>query len=115
MADEITALEGDGVGNYQLLFIYPIITPQQINGQNVVPTPSANLPQLASLILSQSQKASLDQGTSAFEVITLYAGNNLTNPQLVARGQSIYASRAAHYATRYAAIYKYAGAQIDAS
>lgn len=116
MANEITSGPGDGKGNYPLLFIFPIATPIEWNGTaaNVIPTPSANLPIWAVDIVTQTEKDSLDAGTSMFYVYSPFRTDGLTGPQMVAQAQALYAQVMTKALAKYENIYKYPGNRIDA-
>lgn len=110
MANEITALEGDGSGKYSLLFLYAIETPRTYDNAagtptNPVPTPSADLPALAADILTSAEKAALDGGTSMFEVVSIERAGGLSGAALLSRAQEVYASKKADALARYNATY----------
>lgn len=113
MANEITALEGTGDNDYRILLLYPIATPKQVMGSNVIPTPSANLPSLGQQILTASEKAALDEGTLAFEVISFHKQPGMTNTQLAARAREIYAAKLTAFQSDYTKRYEFSGVRIN--
>lgn len=114
MANEITALEKSPDGTIAILFLYPIATPKVVGGQNVIPTPSAGLPPIAAAVLTAPEKAALDDGTSAFEVVS-FQHQGIAGAVLLAKVRSLYASRLSAAATRYATQYQFAGSRFDAA
>jgi len=87
-----------------LLFLYPVASPIQVGGTNVVPTPSNGLPEIGGRVLDQSEKDALDAGTWAFEVVSYTVrpeDQSMTNAQHLARAQEIYASRLATWLAAY--------------
>ncbi len=120
MANEILVLEGNGERDYALLFLYPIAAPAQVtppggSATNVVPTPSSLLPSVAVPLLSTPEKAALDAGTAAFEVVNFTAAEGLSGAELIARAQDLYTRRAQAAAARYEARYRYIGTRLSAS
>jgi hypothetical protein len=115
MANEITVLDGDSQREYRLLFLYPIAAPAQVGGSNIVVTPSATLPDYASSILTTQEKADLDGGTKAFEVITFRKDVGLTGPQLAAAARAKYATRRAEYLADYAVWFAHIGTRLNES
>lgn len=115
MANEITVLEGRFDRTYKLVFLYPITTPVQLSGQNVVPTPSADLPETAKVILSQAEMDNLDNGLLAFEVTTFRAQPGLAGAALLARVREIYSSRKSLFDIFYDRKYAYIGTRVDAA
>ena len=96
MANEITVLESDGSFRFSLFLIFPIASPKQVSGANVVPTPATNpdatsaLPTIAGQVLSTAEKAALDGGTAAYRVIQFRKDTSLTNAQLLALARQKY-------------------------
>lgn len=115
MANEILAMERQPDGDYELVFLYPIPTPKQINATNVVPTPSSTLPALAVLALSAGEKSALDAGTAAFGVISFKRDPALTGGALLAKIQSLYTLRKNAFDADYALRYEFAGNRYDAA
>ena len=113
MANEITALEQHGI-NLSLLFLYPIASPKQVGGVNVVPTPSSDMPSLASLAITQPEKDSLDAGDAAWETHDLRIVVGATAGQLLAAAQSLYAEKKAAFLAAYAARLVWAGTRVNA-
>jgi hypothetical protein len=119
MADEILVLEGDGNGTrYELLMLFPISTPKQVGGQNVIPTPverdDANVALYPFTLLTQAERDALDAGTSYYVRRQFGKIPGLTNPQLVALAQAMYASIADEIETAYVNRYAHIGVRIDA-
>lgn len=114
MANEITVLERTGRRTLRALFLYPIPTPKQVGGQNVVPTPSAGLPDIAQAVLAQAEKDALDAGTAAWDAVTFHPAANQTNQERLAALRRIYASRQADFDADYQRRYQFAGLRFDA-
>lgn len=112
MANEITALQGNN-GSYTLLFLFPIASPAQAGGANIVEKASASLPAHAQAILSQAEKDAIDDGTLAWEAIDFQTSPGMTNPQLAARAREMYASRKAAFATEYASRNRWLGQRLN--
>ena len=96
--------------------IYPITTPKQVDGANVVPTPSSGLSDLAlQLATLHGHIAGLDAGTFQYEFqeVNLAGLESATGPQLVAFVQSIYAERLPTIEAEYQARYRFTGAAVD--
>ncbi len=108
MADEILVLEGDRHERYQVLVLFPVATPAQAGGANVVPTPAAGLPAPVAALLTATERSALDNGTLAYRMVRISKDAGLSNAQLAARLQTVYAAQLAdfnaEYATRYAHI-----------
>lgn len=118
MADEITKLDGDGKLKANMLFIYRNITPPtyKISGggtQAVISTPSANLPAMAALILSAAEKAALDTGTDAFELVHIDVGDATSNIDVLAQARALYAKKKADFISELARKYKRAGQRFN--
>lgn len=114
MANEITVLQGDGGERYSFVFGFPIASPKQIGGSNIVVTPSADLPAIAATVFAQADKDALDAGTAAFEVASMSRDPSLTLADFKAAVQGYYARRQAAFNAAYASKYEYAGLQINA-
>jgi hypothetical protein len=112
MANEIVALEqnGDDIG---VLFLFPIGVPKQIAGANVVPTPSTNLPAVASAVLTAPEKAQLDAGTLAFTTMS-FKRNGIAGAALLAHVQSVYADALTEFTANYNTRYSLAGNRYSA-
>lgn len=108
MANEITVIEQAGA-DLALVFLYPIATPLQVGGANVVPTPSVGLPALAAVVFQSAEKAALDAGTAAFEVVSLTPDPALSPAQLLARAKVIYAAALAAFTSAYQLRYRWSG------
>lgn len=115
MANEIIVMEQAADGLFELCFLYPIPSPIQINGSNVVVTPSAELPPIASAVMSAGEKTALDNGTAAFEPETFRRDPALTGGALLTKVQALYAQRKSEFDTRYAQRYEFAGDRFNAS
>jgi hypothetical protein len=125
MADEILVLEGDPSERYRLLMLFPLDgqggnpSPVQAGGSNVVPTavPRADgsNPDWPFSLLTAAELFGLDGGTLAYRVVRMRKEPGLTNSQLIARVQAIYAERHADFNAEYSARYQYIGTRVDAS
>ena len=115
MADEILVLEGDRDERYRMLMLFPIASPAQAGGSNVVPTPSSDLDSTAADLLTAGEISALDGGTLAYRMTSMHKEPGLTNPQLVARVQAIYAAQLADFEAEYAVRYAHIGTRVDAS
>lgn len=115
MANEITSGPGDGQGNYPLLLLFPIAAPKVWVDTviQVVPTPSATLPDWAVALLTTEEKAALDSGDGMFRVVIIHAIAGLTNPQLATRAREIYTEQLTDALAWYANVYKYPGNRIN--
>jgi hypothetical protein len=120
MANEITILEGNGSFRFGLFLIFPIASPQQVGGANVVPTPATNddgtsaLPPMADTVLAAAEKAALDAGTAAYRVIQFRKDPTLTGAQLLALVRQKYAEEEADFSRWYSQTYLHAGQRLDA-
>ena len=118
MANEITVIDEGDVTNgkrlLNLLLIYPIDTPHEVvTGVNVVVTPSEGLPELVTAAVTQTEKDDLDSGDAAFEVINFRAPSGMTNPQILAKAQTVYATRKAAFEAKYTARFSRTGQRFD--
>ena len=104
MANEITVLEGSGGLKRNLLFLYAI-TPAEVNGVTQVPTPSNGLSDIAANILLAGEKAALDNGSAAFEVVQIEVVDGKTNAELKAEAQAFYTNKKLDYLARHARKY----------
>lgn len=112
MADEITGLTGTS-NNYSLLFLYTITTPIKINTVNVVDTPSSDLPSIAATVLTAQEKADLDIGILAFEVVQLGGISGASGAELLVLARSMYVTSETAYLKKYADKYKYSGSRFN--
>ena len=116
MANEITKLDGDGGLNANLLFLYPL-TPITYTGSagtvTVIPTPSTDLPEIANNVLGVAEKAALDDGSSAFEVVKMTVPDALSNTQLLTNARALYAKRMADFIERHTRAYNRAGQRFN--
>ena len=115
MANEIIVMEQDNQGNFSLCFLYPIATPKQVNGTNIIVTPSSELPAIAAAVTTVGEKTALDNGTGAFQITSFKRDPTLTGPALLAKVQAVYALRKSEFDARYAAQYELAGNRYNAS
>lgn len=114
MANEIIVMDSDDQGLFLLCFLYPIAVPKQINGSNIVVSPSNSLPPIAAAVTSAGEKTTLDSGQGAFEVISFRRDPALFGASLLAKVQAIYALRKQEFDARYAAQYEFAGSRFNA-
>jgi len=120
MANEITVVGGDGRQLLSLLLLYPIATPATYIDadsieQTIIETPSAGLPTIGAAILTIAEKAALDAGTLAFEVVPFGPDPGLNNPQLLASAQDLYARKRTAFELAYARRYWHLGDRFDGS
>ena len=122
MADEIVVLEGGRDDVYEILLLYPVVTPSTINGvDDANPSncdflkPSSDLPLAAQAILSTAEKAAIDDGTSTWQTFPFHKHLGLTNGQLAAQLQSVYTRALALYTEKYIAAFQHVGAKINAT
>jgi len=118
MANEITKLGGDGGINATLLFIYrnlTAITYQDSLAQTVtvIPTPSSDLPAMAANILTTAEKASLDTGVDAFELVSMPVIDAMTNVELLAAARALYLTKKAAFVDRLTRTYNRAGQRFN--
>lgn len=117
MANEITILDvpGSGTNAYsaRILFRYDITSPVIVSGNTVVESFSSDLPYMAALALTQSEKSALDTGSSAFEIKRYHYNESATTVQIVnfLRGQ--YSTSKAAFDTYYERRYRYLGQRIN--
>ncbi len=124
MANEITVLEQGANRSAQLFFIYPIASPAQVGGSNMVPTPATGqdnlgnsvsvLPDIAERVLTPPEKASLDAGTSVWEIVTFRPAVGLTGAQLITEARRVYAANKSAFDTRYLRRFGRAGQRFNA-
>ena len=100
VSNEITVLEGSGGLKRSLLFLYAI-TPADVNGVTQVPTPSDGLSPIAATILVAGEKAALDNGSAAFEVVSMEVVEGKTNAELKVEAQAFYAIKKVDYLIRH--------------
>ena len=118
MANEITKLKSNNL-NAELLFIYRSITaPTYTDADSatitVVASPSSTLPAEAVGLLSVAEKAALDAGTDAFEVVEMEISESLTNPQLLAAAQALYTVKQSAFQSHLTSTYHKFGFRLDA-
>lgn len=117
MANEITKLDGDGGLKATLLFLYQITAPVYVidggGNQTVIATPSTDLPEMAGLILTSAEKAELDAGTLAFEVVSLSVTDAKTGPELLVDARALYAKRKTRFVELLARKYNRAGLRFN--
>lgn len=119
MANEITLLDArssptDGTF-VNVCFRYDIAVPKQVGGATVVVTPSAALPTLAAQALAPAEKAALDTGTAAFEIVEFHYNTAETGLQNLTRLRSVYATRKAIFDAAYTRRFQRAGTQFSAT
>lgn len=119
MANEITIMEGVSF-RFSLFLIFPIATPVQVGGANVVPTPATDpdgnsaLPPIANSVLTIAEKTALDGGTAAYRVIQFRKDASLTNAQLLTLVRQKYAEELAKFNQQYTQTYRHAGLRVSA-
>lgn len=123
MAREIMCL-GRPDGTYRLLFFYQIATPIALpgwdgsveqGGANVVPSPSSSLPEDVAGEFTTAEKAALDDGTWAFQVVEGFLDTlNVDGATFTSMVQVRYAAEKAAYLAEYADRYKNYGKRYDA-
>lgn len=123
MAKEIMCLGKPNLEDYMLLFFYQITTPIALpgwdgtteqGGANVVPTPSITLPEEIAGEFTAAEKAALDAGTWAFEIIESFKDEGVDQPTLVSKAQEQYADRKAEWEAAYTVRYTRYGKRYDA-
>lgn len=127
MANEITVVgRNPRTGNYSLFFRYDI-TAVTVGGAKPVPSPATPLPTDANptptqgdalpwavrQVITAGEMDALDAGDAVYEVVGFHPADGLTNPQLIARAQEIYAQRKADYLADYADRYDNAGVRVN--
>lgn len=120
MANEIVVGPGEGDRRYPLLFFIPIATPIQWAGTaiNVVPTPSADLPDWTAVLVSEGLITTawlnaLDGGTALFYVYTFFKDPGMSAPELLALGRSRYTEFKTKTIDNYNEVYAHAGQMFD--
>lgn len=119
MANEIVVLERRRGGHgekdiLKFLFLFPIVTPIQVNGANVVPTPAPDPASLEGLVMTAGERGGLDAGTMAYVVDDFAMAAGMSGAQVEARLQQIYTSRLADYQARYVERYQFLGNRFNA-
>jgi hypothetical protein len=114
MADEILVLEGDRRERYRTLMLFPIATPAQAGGSNVVPTPSAELDAATAALLTAPELAGLDGGTLAYRMVAMRRAPGLTAAQLATELRRVYAEQLADFTAEYATRYAHIGTRVSA-
>lgn len=115
MANEITALDGDGANRFRLLLLFPIAAPVEVGGSNVVQQPSAELPPLALAAIDGAEVTAIDDGTLGWRIIDFVKPPTLTNPQLIVEAQRIHAAQKLDHDAIYAQKYRHAGQRFNAT
>ena len=124
MANEIVALDTDGGVRYgvtgpgaalevNLLFLFPIATPKQVNGTNVVPTPTATLSAVAALALTSTEKTQIDAGTMAWRTLSVKKETALTAGEMLTLIRGIYAKQLTEFTNWYTEKYRYVGQRFQ--
>ena len=102
---------------FDLVFLYPIAVPiVDKDAANVVPTPSAGLPAVVAAELT-TEIAELDAGTMYWRRESFMADEGMTDPEILAKVQEMYAEREASYLAKYTEQYEHAarvGLRFDA-
>ena len=93
MADEMLMLEGNRQERYQVLTLFPVATPAQAGGANVVPTPTAALPAEVAALITAAEQSGLDGGTLAYRVVAMKKAAGLTAAQLATELRRVYAQQ----------------------
>lgn len=111
MANEITIIGTRG-REIEALFLFPIAVASRIKSDStglvdVVPTPSASLPDGVAVRLAQVELDALDAGAGMFEVTRCTAEPGLTALQIAARLRAMYAEREALLPSEYAATFQF--------
>lgn len=106
MANEIGVVRVNDDNTLTLVFLYPIATPIQVGGQNVVPTPATSggvsqLDPVVDRMLTTLEKTALDTGTLAYEMFQYNYDPGATPAQSLAKAQALYARRLTEFNTRY--------------
>jgi hypothetical protein len=115
MANEIAILDRDKAsGTIRALFLYPVTTPVQVGGANVVPTPSAGLPALGSLVLTTQERAALDNGTLVFELVSFAFNPDITPAQAATALKARWVTAQAAAAANYGVTYQFIGTRLTA-
>ncbi len=120
MTNEILIMEGNGSFRFSVLFLFPIVSPAQVGGSNVIPTPATNpdattaLPFVADRELSPVEKAALDAGTLAFKVVPFRKDPTLSPAQLTVQVRQLYADELATFNRTYIQTWLHAGLRRNA-
>jgi len=119
MANEIKVLEGSRDGLYQVLFLYPVPTPQTYTDgagvqQTVVPTPAPTEGRVSEM-LGPGERNALDAGDAAYEVVTYGPDPAVSNADNVAALRRLYADRKAAFDADYQARFRFLGVEVDAT
>lgn len=112
MADIIIGY-GNGDREYTAVFLYPIATPKQINSANVVPNPSSSLSEDLKALLVPAEITALDNGTSAFDVISFTRAQQHSNAEITDHLKAKYDIMKTEKARWYQETYRFAGSRID--
>lgn len=113
MANEICVLESPEPNRYTVVYLFPITTPVQVGGTNIIPTPTSGLPPLGVQALTTIEKAGLDAGTLAFEIDTVTREAGQTPAQLQLEVQTRYAVALARFNGDYARQYQRSGLRVQ--
>lgn len=117
MADEIVILERrKGSPGYRdtvsFLFLFPITTPIQVNGSNIVTTPAPDITSLEGMVLTAGERTALNNGTMAYETSDFVRDAGMSAVEAANALKSIYASRYATFLNDYAARYQFTGTRV---
>ncbi len=129
MAQEMLVLNGvkDGTAEvFSVMFRYIIATPIQVNGTNVIPTPTTQLGEdqvtliptlpkeaLDHNLIPQATKDAFDAGTQAWEVVSINRNAGDTVQNVLDRLQATYASRKTDFEAEYQLRWNRTGTTID--
>lgn len=120
MANEITAGPSNRSGDIALLFLYKsgisarTYTDKDGATQTVIPTPSSGLPEWAGNLVSDTEKQSLDAGTSAFEKGVLRQTTGMSGADLATQSKVQYDAMKAAFLTLYdVRFHQFYGTRID--
>ena len=114
MADEMLVLEGDRHERYRVLLLFPIASPAQAGGANVVPAPTAGLHAEVAALLSAAEQSGLDGGTLAYRIVAMKKAAGLAAAQLATELRRVYAEQLADFNAEYARRYAHIGQRVSA-
>lgn len=123
MAKEIMVLGKPDRVSYSFLFLYAIASPialpgwdgtAETGGGNVVPSPSSTLPEEVAAEFTAAEKAALDAGTAAFEIVRGFKDEGLDDAALLAIVRARYVEAKAAWLSGYAVTYSHFGKRLSA-
>lgn len=112
MADIIIGY-GNGEREFGVVFLYPIPTPKQINGANVVPTPATALPADIQALLISAEITGLNAGTIAYDLFTFSKEQSRSDADVVEDLKIKYDVMKARKTQWYVERYRYAGTRLN--